>query len=157
MPATTTLLSLSQCDKLYYYCIQYPYVLGRLFFFPFSMSPSLKVICQAIDFHVKGQINPKSRLVRRGFFLKKTDEFDLFAVKSKKTNITNLSVPFLGESIARQSAFEINWPLEACSRKNKLMLHAWFKWAENAKTADYVKIKTTALFKAFRIVNLNYF
>ena len=39
---------------------------------------------------------------------KQTDEFDLFAVKSKKANKTNLSVRFLGESMARQSAFEIN-------------------------------------------------
>ena len=39
---------------------------------------------------------------------KRTDEFDLFAVKSKKANKTNLSVHFLGESVARQSAFEIN-------------------------------------------------
>ena len=39
---------------------------------------------------------------------KRTDEFDLFAVKSKKANKTNSSVRFLGESMARQSAFEIN-------------------------------------------------
>ena len=39
---------------------------------------------------------------------KGTDEFDLFAVKSKKANKTNLSVRFLGESMVRQSAFEIN-------------------------------------------------
>ena len=38
----------------------------------------------------------------------RTDEFDLFAVKSKKANKTNLSVRFLGESMACQSAFEIN-------------------------------------------------
>ena len=37
--------------------------------------------------------------------------FDLFAVKSKKANKTNSSIRFLGESMARQSAFEINWPL----------------------------------------------
>ena len=42
---------------------------------------------------------------------KRTDEFDLFAVKSKKAKKTNLFVRFLGESMARQSAFEINWPL----------------------------------------------
>ena len=39
---------------------------------------------------------------------KRTDEFDLFAVKSKKANKSNSSVRFLGESMARQSAFEIN-------------------------------------------------
>ena len=39
---------------------------------------------------------------------KRTDEFDLFAVKSKKANKTNLSVHFWGESMARQSAFNIN-------------------------------------------------
>ena len=42
---------------------------------------------------------------------KQTDEFDLFAVKCRKTNKTNASIRFLGESMARQSAFEINWPL----------------------------------------------
>jgi hypothetical protein len=36
------------------------------------------------------------------------DEVDLFAMKSKKANKTNSSVRFLGESMARQSAFEIN-------------------------------------------------
>ena len=36
---------------------------------------------------------------------KRTNEFDLFAVKSKKANKTNSSLPFLGESMARQSAF----------------------------------------------------
>ena len=39
---------------------------------------------------------------------KRTDKFDLFAEKSKKANKTNLYVHFLGESMARQSAFEIN-------------------------------------------------
>ena len=62
-------------------------------------------------FSYKGQIKPKSRLVRWRFSPKWTDEFDLFAVKSKKANKTNLSVRFLGESMARQSAFKINWPL----------------------------------------------
>ena len=33
-------------------------------------------------------------------------------MKSKKANKTNLSVRFLEESMARQSAFEINWPLK---------------------------------------------
>ena len=35
-------------------------------------------------------------------------QFDLFAVKSKKANKTNSSVRFLGEFMARQSAFEID-------------------------------------------------
>ena len=42
---------------------------------------------------------------------KRTDEFDLLAVKSKKVNKTNLSVRFLGESMALQSAVEINGSL----------------------------------------------
>ena len=42
-----------------------------------------------------------------------TDEFDLLAVKIKKANKTNSSVRFLGESMERQFAFEINWPLDA--------------------------------------------
>ena len=57
----------------------------------------------------KGQIKSKSRLERLRFCQKM---IDLFAVKSKKANKTNLSVRFLGESMARQSAFEINWSLE---------------------------------------------
>ena len=39
------------------------------------------------------------------------DEFDLFAMKSKEANKTNSFVCFLGESMGRQSAFKINWPL----------------------------------------------
>ena len=38
---------------------------------------------------------------------KQMDEFDLFALKTKKANKTNSSIRFLGESMARQSAFEI--------------------------------------------------
>ena len=56
----------------------------------------------------KGQIKPKNRLAAVDSPKKRTDEFDLFAVKSKKAKKTNSSVRFLGESIARQSAFEIN-------------------------------------------------
>ena len=44
------------------------------------------------------------------------DQFDLFAVKIKKANKTNSSVRFLGESMARKSAFEINGPLVAVIR-----------------------------------------
>ena len=48
--------------------------------------------------HAKGHIKPKSRLASSRFFQKnRTDKFDLFAVKSKKANKTNLSVRFLGE------------------------------------------------------------
>ena len=39
---------------------------------------------------------------------KRMDEFDLFAVKSKKANKTNWFVRFLGESMGRQSAFKID-------------------------------------------------
>ena len=42
---------------------------------------------------------------------KRTDEFDLFAVKSKKANKTNSSFRFLGESMARQSVYGFIWPL----------------------------------------------
>ena len=45
----------------------------------------------------KGQLISKTRLARRRFPKKRTDEFDLFAVKSKKANKTNLSVRFLVE------------------------------------------------------------
>ena len=38
---------------------------------------------------------------------KRTDEFDLFAVKSKKAKKTNSSVRFLGEVTARQFCFDI--------------------------------------------------
>ena len=39
---------------------------------------------------------------------KRMDKFDLLAVKSKKANKTDLSVRILGETMVRQSAFEIN-------------------------------------------------
>ena len=42
---------------------------------------------------------------------KGTDEFDLFAVKSKKVNKTNSFIHFLGEVSRPYIAFEINWPL----------------------------------------------
>ena len=60
------------------------------------------------DLRRKGQIKPKSRLARHRFSQKRTNGFDLFALKSKKADKTNLSVHFLGESMVRQSAFEIN-------------------------------------------------
>ena len=49
--------------------------------------------------HTEGQIKPKSRLASRAVDSPKkgTDEFDLFAVKSKKANNTNSSLRFLGE------------------------------------------------------------
>ena len=49
----------------------------------------------------KGQIKPKRIGKPKILPKKQMDEFDLFAVKSKKTNKTNSSVPFLGESMAR--------------------------------------------------------
>ena len=57
-----------------------------------------------IVWYTKGQIKPKAGLVHRRFS-QKTNEFDLFAVKRKKANKTNLLVRFLGESTARKSAF----------------------------------------------------
>ena len=56
----------------------------------------------------KGQIKPKADWRAVDSLKKRTDKFDLFAVKSKKAKETNSSVRFLGESMARQSAFEIN-------------------------------------------------
>ena len=46
--------------------------------------------------------------MRRRFSQKRKDKFDLLAVKSKKANKTNLFVHFLGESMARQSAFGLS-------------------------------------------------
>ena len=57
---------------------------------------------------VKGQLISKTDWRAVDSPKKRTYEFDLFAVKSKKANKTNSSVHFLGESMARQSAFEIN-------------------------------------------------
>ena len=48
---------------------------------------------------------------------KRTDEFDLFAVKSKKANKTNSTVRFLVESMARQSAYGFIRPLKVISNK----------------------------------------
>ena len=56
----------------------------------------------------KGQVKSKSRLRAVDSPKTRTDKFDLFAAKSKNANKTNLSVRLLGESLARQSAFQIN-------------------------------------------------
>ena len=45
----------------------------------------------------KGQIKPKADWRAVDSPKKQTDEFDLFAVKSKKANKSNLSIRFLGE------------------------------------------------------------
>ena len=58
--------------------------------------------------HTKGQLISKANCQAGDSPKKRTDEFDLFALKSKKANKTNSSIRFLGESMARQSAFEIN-------------------------------------------------
>ena len=59
-------------------------------------------------YYTKGQLISKADWRVVDSPKKRTDEFDLFTVKSKKTNKTNSSVRFFGESMARQSAFEIN-------------------------------------------------
>ena len=64
-----------------------------------------------LHFKLKVRWNPKADRCAVDSPKKRTDEFDLFAVKSKKEYKTNSSVGFLGESMVRQSAFEINWPL----------------------------------------------
>ena len=69
-------------------------------------------------FFCKGQIEQRAGLAHHRFSQKRTNEFDLFAVKSKKANETNLFavkskkanetnlfVRFLGESTAHKSAF----------------------------------------------------
>ena len=53
----------------------------------------------------KGQIKPKADWRAIDSPKKRTNEFVLFAVKSKKANKTNSFLHFLGESTARQSAF----------------------------------------------------
>ena len=63
--------------------------------------------------HAKGQIKSKSRLASHRFSQKKTDEFDLFAVKSKQANKQIHFVVFWGKS-----AFKINWNFE---EKRKIM------------------------------------
>ena len=55
----------------------------------------------------KGQIKPKSRLASRKSPKIRTDEFDLFAVKSKKANKTNSFVRFLGEVDRPKITFKI--------------------------------------------------
>ena len=62
----------------------------------------------------KGHIEPKARRAVDSS-KKRTKEFVLFAVKSKKGNKTNLFLRFLGEPTVRQSAYRFNWPLEKIS------------------------------------------
>ena len=56
----------------------------------------------------KGQIKLKADWRAVDSPKNQMDEFDLFAVKSEKANKTRSSIRFLGESMACQSAFEIN-------------------------------------------------
>ena len=60
----------------------------------------------AFWFYTKGQIKLKADWRAIDSPKKRTNEFILFAVKSKKANKTNSFVRFLGESTARQSAFD---------------------------------------------------
>ena len=53
-------------------------------------------------FPCEGQIKSKAGLARRRFSQKMNDEFDLYAVKSKKANKTNSFVWFLGGSTVRK-------------------------------------------------------
>ena len=74
---------------------------------------------------LKGQLISKADQRTIDSPKKRTDEFDLFAVKSKKANKTNSSIRFLGESMARQSAFEINWPLEEKKEYSVELKRTW--------------------------------
>ena len=57
-------------------------------------------------FIIKSQIKPKAAIwVQVDSSKKRTNEIVLFALKSKKANQTNSFIRFLGESMARQSAF----------------------------------------------------
>ena len=58
--------------------------------------------------HNKGQIKLKADWRAIDSPKKRTDEFVLLAFLLFTANKSNLSVRFLGESMARQSAFEIN-------------------------------------------------
>ena len=53
---------------------------------------------------------------------KRTDEFVLFAFLLFTANKSNSSVHFLGESTARQSVFEIDWPLVFFETKSSLTI-----------------------------------
>ena len=77
----------------------------------FKYKPYLHITNWRFFFILKVRKNRKADWRAIDSSKKRMDEFDLFAVKSKKANKTNSSVRFLGESMARQSAFEINWPL----------------------------------------------
>ena len=70
-------------------------------------------LCSPVKVHSmmfcpKGQLISKADWCAVDSPKKRTDQFDLFAVKSKKANKANSSVRFLGEFMARQSAFKIN-------------------------------------------------
>ena len=56
----------------------------------------------------KGQLISKADWQAIDSLKKRTDEFVFFAFLLFTANKSNSSVPFLGESMARQSAFEIN-------------------------------------------------
>ena len=59
-------------------------------------------------FGAKGQLISKADWCAADSPKKQMDEFDLFAVRSKKANKINSSIHFLGELSRPQIAFEIN-------------------------------------------------
>ena len=59
----------------------------------------------------KDRIKPKADWRAIDSPKKRTNEFDFFAVKSKKAKNPNLLVHFLGEYMARQSAYSFIQPL----------------------------------------------
>ena len=60
----------------------------------------------------KGQIKPKSDSDAVDSPKKRTHQFILFAMKSKKANKTNSFVRFLGESTAHKSAYGFIRPVQ---------------------------------------------
>ena len=73
----------------------------------FSSAPSMAdhTVFSIESADSKGQIKPKTDWRAVDSPKKRTNEFVLFALKSKKAKKTNLFFHFLGESMARKSAF----------------------------------------------------
>ena len=100
--------------------------------------------------HAKGQLILKAIYGLLTSPKKRTDEFDLFALKSKKANKTNSSVCFLGESMARQSAFEINLPLKEAKFQNISFIQGMFG-TPRSKTFQLKIITVGSCFFAYNL------
>ena len=104
----------------------------------------------------KGQLISKAIYGLLSSPKKQTDEFVLFAFLLFTANKSNSSVRFLGESMAQQSAFEINWPLAVARSSVDSILWSCYIMIGFVLTTNWrsrnCDLKTNGLYPKFLII-----